>query len=502
MKNEQLQPWPSGKPPEPSMCGEEARVSILSTYGLDALEDDPELAQITQFAARLCEAPVALVSLVEEERQRFLARTGMQERETPRPVSFCAHAMLSAEPMVVEDASKDDRFETNPLVKGHPHIRFYAGAPLISHEGAPLGSLCVIDSDPRAGGLSDMQRHGLEVLAASVMRRLRHRREKLEHTGRLERSEQSLRVLIDSLPDIAYSMRSDGTFDYINRRFFETVSEDRPQDAEGWRPLVHPEDAERVFGDWYDAFEQGHDFEGRFRLRMANGEWRWHLSRVLPLIESGGKPRRWFGTMTDIQDTYRESEERELLARELSHRIKNIFAVIGGLISLKSRDHIGSESFSKDISDTLFSLSRAHTYVTQDRVDANETLHGLLEKLLAPYGDRSSSRMNIAGDDATVSAKSATPLALLFHELATNCAKYGAFSVPEGKLEIVTRKEGDRMVLDWKEKDGPPPKEDRGLGFGTRLVDKSVTAQLSGELTRDFRPGGMTAALNVPLTSL
>ncbi len=511
--SDRLNPWPRGKPPEPSFCGEEARAFVLAAYGLDALEDDAELAQITRFAALLCDAPVAMVSLVEAERQRFLTRVGLDERETPRPTSFCAHAMLEAEPMVVPDARDDARFDTNPLVTGHPHIRFYAGAPLISHEGAPLGSLCVIDEKPRPGGLTHTQREGLQVLAASVMRRLRHRRESLEQMDELAQNEQGLRVLIDSLPDIAFAMRGDGDFNYLNRRFFETVSGERPKAMESWRLLIHPDDRDDILAAWHDAFAQSAEFESRFRLLMKNGEWRWHLLRVLPVpdrsagdggggVDGGAGPQPWFGTMTDIEDTYRESEERELLARELSHRIKNIFAVIGGLITLKSRDHPGSKPFAKDISETLFSLSRAHTYVTQERADASETLHGLLDKLLAPYGDRSGTRMNIAGEDAAVSARSATPLALLFHELATNCAKYGAFCVPEGKVDIVTRIESDHVVLEWKELGGPPPKEDRGMGFGTRLVDKSVTAQLSGTLIRNFPPEGMAATLTLPLASL
>ena len=502
MDNDSLQPWPIGKPPEPTLCGEDARASVLSAYGLDALEDDPELAQITQFVSHLCEAPIALVTLVEQERQRFLARAGLEERETPRPTSFCAHAMLEPEPMVVTDALQDPRFETNPLVTGQPYIRFYAGAPLISHEGAPLGSLCVIDVEPRPAGLTATQKQGLEVLAASVMRRLRHRRERLEQTDKLERSEKSLRTLINSLPDIAYSIRSDGTFDYLNRRFFENVSDDRPHDSEAWRPLIHPDDREQVMNSWYHAFEKGINFEARYRLKMRSGDWRWHLSRVLPLSDEDGKHRSWFGTMTDIQDTYRESEDRDLLARELSHRIKNIFAVIGGLIALKSRDYPGAKEFSEDVAATLYSLSRAHTYVTQERADTNETLHGLLGKLLAPYGDQSGSRMDLSGDDVPVSAKSATPLALVFHELATNSAKYGAFSVAGGKVAVVTRVQRNEVVLVWTETGGPEPEQDRGLGFGSRLVEKSVDTQLSGSLTRDFTPEGMIATLTLPLSAL
>src|SRR5690606_13749270 len=128
------------------------------------------------------------------QRQRFLARRGIDARETPRDASFCAHAMLLESAMEVPDARDDPRFAANPLVTGAPHIRFYAGQPLRSEEGIPLGSLCVIDREPRPGGLTDLQREGLEVLARSVMLRLRIQREGLASARELEQNEARLRA--------------------------------------------------------------------------------------------------------------------------------------------------------------------------------------------------------------------------------------------------------------------------------------------------------------------
>ena len=111
--------------------------------------DDPELQELVGLVAKLCDVPMAMVTVVEEGRQLFLTRTGIDARETPRPTSFCAHAMLGAEPMVVPDAREDARFADNPLVTGHPHIRFYAGAPIINGDGFALGTICLSDSRPR-----------------------------------------------------------------------------------------------------------------------------------------------------------------------------------------------------------------------------------------------------------------------------------------------------------------------------------------------------------------
>ena len=150
------------------------RDAALASYDLDAMQAGGQLDRIAAFAAELCEVPVALVSLVEQDRQFFLAKTGLAVCETPRATSFCQHAMLMHDVMVVPDATRDPRFADNPLVTHDPYIRFYAGAPLVD-DGMPLGSLCVIDRTPRAG-LSDLQYNGLQVLAEAVIAAFRAHR--------------------------------------------------------------------------------------------------------------------------------------------------------------------------------------------------------------------------------------------------------------------------------------------------------------------------------------
>jgi GAF domain-containing protein len=154
---------------------ESQRERAIDEIDLSSLRDSGRLDRITAFAAKLCESPIALVSLVERDRQVFAAKTGLDVSETPRPTSFCAHAMLGNEIMVVPDATRDPRFADNPLVTGDPDIRFYAGAPLVNEDGVPLGSLCVIDRAAREG-LTPLQRDGLDVLAEAVMAAFREYR--------------------------------------------------------------------------------------------------------------------------------------------------------------------------------------------------------------------------------------------------------------------------------------------------------------------------------------
>lgn len=495
--------WPQGHAPANDLCGEDERLSVVAAHGLDTLEDDPELARIVGFAAQLCGAPIALVSIVEEQRQRFLARTGLDIGETPRPTSFCAHAMLDPEPMVVCDARADSRFAANPLVTGAPHIRFYAGAPLVSHDGAPLGALCVIDTVPRPMGLTPLQREGLEVLADAVKRRLLQQRRELIAKSAIETRELRLRRVLDSVPGIAWSADSRANFDYFSARWREVTGRETPKVAADWKPFVHPDDFARTWEDFSKALGENVPYEGEFRLLQADNSWRWVLSRAVPVIEVDARGARWVGTLVDIDEAHRLSENRELLANELSHRIKNIFAVIAGLISIRSRGREEVRDFAQELDAAIKSLSLAHDYVRPVEGRKSDRLLGLLRDLLAPYDRSGGSRVQVAGDDIAIGPQAATPLALVFHELATNAAKYGALACEEGRIAIeVTTPchDEDTVCVSWRESGcaGAPPGDSSHEGFGSRLLRMSVEGQLGGRFERRFGPEGLDIELRVP----
>lgn len=153
---------------------EAKRLKVLWQY--DVLDTVPEevFDDLTELAARICEAPIALISLVDEDRQWFKSKVGVTLNETSRDISFCAHTIKQQELFIIPDATKDLRFASNPLVVSDPKIRFYAGAPLITPDGQALGTLCVIDKVPRE--LRVEQQHALRVLARHVMTQLELRR--------------------------------------------------------------------------------------------------------------------------------------------------------------------------------------------------------------------------------------------------------------------------------------------------------------------------------------
>jgi GAF domain-containing protein len=152
---------------------EEARLQLLRSYGVLDTEPEEEFDEITRAATLVCGTPIATISLIDESRQWFKSRVGLESSQTPREFSFCAQAMQQPEPFIVPNAEKDPRFSHNPFVTGDPNIRFYCGMPLRSN-GHGLGSLCVIDRTPRT--LTPEQMQILKVLSDAVLSRLQLRR--------------------------------------------------------------------------------------------------------------------------------------------------------------------------------------------------------------------------------------------------------------------------------------------------------------------------------------
>ena len=162
-------------PDFPIPADEQQRLRDLQRHGILDRPDDPHLDRIVQLAGVVQDMPVALVSLVDRDRQWFPARRGLDAHETPREMAFCAHAIAGDQVLVVPDALQDERFANNPLVLGEPGVRFYAGAPLRSAQGHNLGTLCVIDRQPRQ--LDAPQIGQLQRMADLVMRELELRRQ-------------------------------------------------------------------------------------------------------------------------------------------------------------------------------------------------------------------------------------------------------------------------------------------------------------------------------------
>lgn len=205
-------------PIEATVQFEEARLAALAGYEILDTPQEETFDQITQLASTIFNVPIVLISLVDKDRQWFKSCYGLDTRETDRSLSFCAHAIQADTVMVVPEATQDPRFARNALVTGEPGIRFYAGAPLKTPDGFKLGTLCLIDREPRKQ-LSQEQRAMLEGLAALVVNELELRRTGKElqaSEAKLQASEGKLRAIVEGTPDALYIKDTEGRFIFIN----------------------------------------------------------------------------------------------------------------------------------------------------------------------------------------------------------------------------------------------------------------------------------------------
>jgi PAS domain S-box-containing protein len=209
----------------------------------------------------------------------------------------------------------------------------------------------------------------------------------------------------------------------------------------------------------------------------------------------------------DITERRRAEQQQRLLLREMDHRVKNLFALASGVVALSARSATTPEELSSAVRERLGALARAHALtlpVTSEggrRIEQSTTLHALIRTILAPYEGRTDgdkARAAISGPDIRLAGGLVTTFALLLHEFATNAAKYGALSTPAGHIDIACSEDDGRFVLTWQERGGPRIEgHSDSEGFGTMLARATVKDQLRGEISRDWKPEGLTIRLSV-----
>lgn len=209
----------------------------------------------------------------------------------------------------------------------------------------------------------------------------------------------------------------------------------------------------------------------------------------------------------EIQRRRAAEEASDLVTRELSHRIKNIFAVVTSLVALSVRSHPKCQDFAQGLSARIAALGIANDYVRPQgqnaAAPATQSLLGLIHALMTPYQERDRTRISIEGEDAPIGTTATTTMALVLHELATNAVKYGGLSSSSGTVSIRCTKSDSVLRLSWQENGGPPlagPPTQHG--FGTVLSQRAMTNQLGASLHNDWRPEGLSLSLEIPLRRL
>jgi PAS domain S-box-containing protein len=336
----------------------------------------------------------------------------------------------------------------------------------------------------------------------------------------LREREADLRLVLDSATDAFYCVDTEGTTTMCNHAFLRMVGIEREEDALGKKlhDVIHhshpdgsnyPAEQCPIYRVAKDGGFAHVDDELFFRRDGTSFPVEYWVSAIMRQGELQGA----VCTFIDITERRRSQEQQKLLLGEMNHRVKNLFAVTDGVISLSARSAQTPQELTKKIKGRLNALALAHELILPDLsgpADANvrpTSLNDLLQKILSPYTDANEAveqhRLVLSGPTVAIGARAVTNLALILHEFATNAAKYGALSVPQGGVDITWSERDGMLVLKWHERGGPTlaasPTTD---GFGTMLSSHIVRGQFGGNLSYNWNPNGLVVDLSFPVERL
>jgi PAS domain S-box-containing protein len=314
-------------------------LAILDTPREQSFDD------IVQVATHVCEVPIAVVSLIDSDRQWFKSCIGLDVSETPRDIAFCSHAILAPNDiLMVEDATKDKRFLDNPAVVDVPNVRFYAGVPLVTEDHFALGTLCVVDYKPRL--LNSAQLSSLRALARQVMHLLKLKsinKAMLEYSSRVKGSEDLLISLLSNFPGAAYRCENNAswTMHYLSDAVEQLTgysAKEFIKDKElSFNHIIHPNDKNRVNTTVQTALAKNQSFDLEYRIKRADGQWR-HVQEIgRGVFGAQGNLQFIDGFIWDIQARIDSVYEKRIMTNKLSQLFE--MAPIG-IIQIKQNGEV------------------------------------------------------------------------------------------------------------------------------------------------------------------
>jgi two-component sensor histidine kinase len=276
-------------------------------------------------------------------------------------------------------------------------------------------------------------------------------------------------------------------------------------EGDGWHRVHDPAVLPDVVARWNESVRSGRLFDMTFPLRGADGTFRPFLTRVVPLRDSHGRVARWFGTSTDIAAQVEHERHLNFVMRELSHRSKNLLAVVQAMARQTMQHSAGFEDFEGRFMGRLHGLARSHdVLVRQDWTGA--TISDLVSAQLAPFVREDGESVELSGENLILKPDAVQNLGFALFELGTNAVKYGALAAPAGKIQIhweLVESAGRKHVrFVWQETGGPPVAQPRRKGFGAMVIERFIAVTFGGHVESLFLPEGFCWTLEIPAEHL
>jgi PAS domain S-box-containing protein len=322
----------------------------------------------------------------------------------------------------------------------------------------------------------------------------------LENQRRLRDSEERFHTLADNIAPFCWMADPDGNIFWYNRRWYDYTGTTLEEVCGwGWTKVHHPDHVERVKKRIQHSWDTGEEWEDTFPLRSKDGEYRWFLSRAVPIRDDEGNIVRWLGTNTDITEQREQAEQIRLLLMEVNHRSKNMLSTVQ---ALARRTDESSPDFLSRFQSRIRSLALNQDILVRREwreVPLDELVHLQLQFVKDAPGT-----IVVEGEDISLGPRAAEVIGMALHELATNALKYGSLSTRQGKVTIEWQvdREKERFAMQWTESGGPKVTAPERTGFGSRLIYDMPHRFFGGDVLIDYAETGFTWTLASALENL
>ena len=447
--------------------------------------------------------------------QAILREAGV-EAETCADLDTLARELArgAALALVTDESLADaDLRGLSAWLEGQPHWSDFPFVLLTRRSGGPDRNPTALRLMTLLGNISFLERPFNAMTLVSVVRSaLRARRRQYEmrdHLQERERVAESLRETADRLA-FAQTAGKLGSWEF-DVATGEVIASEICKMNFGWDPgaeltyayvlhAIHPEDRERVQAALGEALANVSDYDMEFRTVWPDGSVHWVQGRGRVVANPGGG-LKMFGISLDITERKQAEARQWLLTAELDHRVKNMLAVIQALVAQTQRRATNLEDFGATLRGRFQALARTNSLLSQSRWEGASLRSVVLEEL-DPYRQEDGRVVAIEGPDLLLRPKAATALGMAIHELATNAAKHGAWSAPEGRVEVAWEFRGApggrTLSLTWRERGGPKTEPPRNRGFGSVLIERTLAYEMSGTVRLDFAPEGLSCEIDIP----